>query len=217
MVMDLGKERRRGLGFYGWTGDTRTFSYDVVLERSLEFASAPRGLGLVAGERVAIIGSTTPHTVFSLLGVWLAGGIPSCLPPVALGRLADYCGATSRMLAALGPSVVLSDQRTAPVLDTVASAIHSRLGIHVTETLVGSNRFKEPVEAQPSDIALIQFSSGTTVDPKPIAIAHQSIIRNLAAMLSRYPQPHDQHSGVSWLPLYHDMGLTGGLLMALAS
>src|SRR5256885_10671918 len=110
--MDLGGERQRGLSFYGWTGETRAFSYDVVLERSLQCASALRELGLAAGERVAIIGSTTPDTVFSLLGVWLAGGVPSCLPPVAPGPVAGHFGTTVCLAASPCPSVVLSGPPT---------------------------------------------------------------------------------------------------------
>jgi acyl-CoA synthetase (AMP-forming)/AMP-acid ligase II len=217
VVMKLGDERARGLSFYEWTGEVQAFPYAKVLERSLLHASSLRDLGLARGDRVALIAPTTPSSVFSLLGIWLAGGIPSCLPPVALGRLADYHGATSRMLSALSPAMILTDERTGTALSPVLSKVRPRLGTHVLDKVARANRVLEAVDAQPSDIALIQFSSGTTVDPKPIAIRHESIVQNLTGMLTRYPKPYEQHSGVSWLPLYHDMGLIGGLLMGLYS
>ena len=215
VITELARTRTRGLSFYGWTGQREPFSYPAVLERSLAYSSALRELGLQPGERVAIVSSTTPAAVFALLGTWLAGGIPSCLPPLALGRMADYQGTTTRMLAAFSPSLILSDQRTSTVLAAVAAEQQPRLGLHIVDKLPAPSRVLEPVESSPSDIAFIQFSSGTTVDPKPVALRHEGVLHNLEGMLSRYPTPHDQQSGVSWLPLYHDMGLIGALLLGL--
>ena len=64
-------------------------------------------------------------------------------------------------------------------------------------------------------MALIQFSSGTTHDPKPVALTHANLLSNLAAIehyLSADGAPYPV--GVTWLPLYHDMGLIGNLLVA---
>lgn len=64
-------------------------------------------------------------------------------------------------------------------------------------------------------MALIQFSSGTTNDPKPVALTHANLLSNLAA-IEGYIVTHDGPPpvGVTWLPLYHDMGLIGNLLSA---
>jgi acyl-CoA synthetase (AMP-forming)/AMP-acid ligase II len=64
------------------------------------------------------------------------------------------------------------------------------------------------------ELALIQFSSGTTVDPKPVALTHRNVLANIAAIETVIP-PDDAQAGVSWLPLYHDMGLIGCLLLAV--
>jgi fatty-acyl-CoA synthase len=72
------------------------------------------------------------------------------------------------------------------------------------------------VEAAADDVALIQFSSGTTHDPKPVALTHANLLWNLAA-IERYITAEmgaDDPIGVTWLPLYHDMGLIGNLLSA---
>jgi len=62
---------------------------------------------------------------------------------------------------------------------------------------------------------LIQFSSGTTVDPKPVALTQSNVLANVAAIQTIVPDD-DAQAGVSWLPLYHDMGLIGCLLLAVA-
>ncbi|MEM8929669.1 MAG: AMP-binding protein, partial [Acidobacteriota bacterium] len=66
------------------------------------------------------------------------------------------------------------------------------------------------------DLALVQFSSGTTVAPKPVALSHRAIIAQVEALNSFWPDDDAvRHSGVSWLPLYHDMGLIGCIFPAL--
>jgi acyl-CoA synthetase (AMP-forming)/AMP-acid ligase II len=66
------------------------------------------------------------------------------------------------------------------------------------------------------DLALIQFSSGTTVDPKPVALSHRAVVSQAAALNAHWPDTDDRvQSGVSWLPLYHDMGLIGCVITAL--
>ena len=66
------------------------------------------------------------------------------------------------------------------------------------------------------DLALVQFSSGTTVDPKPVALSHRAIVAQ-TRILNGFWSDTDgvTNSGVSWLPLYHDMGLIGAVLPAL--
>src|SRR5262249_4413312 len=72
-------------------------------------------------------------------------------------------------------------------------------------------------EANPGDLAMVQFSSGTVVDPKPVALTHASLLANVGAMHERFAEAGADVSahGVSWLPLYHDMGLIGCVFVAL--
>ncbi|MEO1370424.1 MAG: AMP-binding protein, partial [Acidobacteriota bacterium] len=66
------------------------------------------------------------------------------------------------------------------------------------------------------DLALVQFSSGTTVDPKPVALRHLHITSHVLTLNGFWPDDDDiRHTGVSWLPLYHDMGLIGCVFPAL--
>jgi acyl-CoA synthetase (AMP-forming)/AMP-acid ligase II len=72
------------------------------------------------------------------------------------------------------------------------------------------------VEARPEALGLIQFSSGSTVEPKPVALTHAALMAQVAALEAASPLPPGTPPvGVSWLPLYHDMGLIGCLLAAL--
>jgi acyl-CoA synthetase (AMP-forming)/AMP-acid ligase II len=69
---------------------------------------------------------------------------------------------------------------------------------------------------EPDDLALVQFSSGTTVDPKPVALTHRAIMAQVRALNQFWPDTATvRHTGASWLPLYHDMGLIGCVFPAL--
>jgi acyl-CoA synthetase (AMP-forming)/AMP-acid ligase II len=71
-------------------------------------------------------------------------------------------------------------------------------------------------EVDPDSLGLVQFSSGTTVDPKPVALTHRALMAQTTSLNGFWPDtPEVRHSGVSWLPLYHDMGLIGCVFTVL--
>ncbi|TGD87159.1 fatty acyl-AMP ligase, partial [Mycolicibacterium sp. CH28] len=129
--------------------------------------------------------------------------------PVRLGKLDEYHQRTTAMLRAVEAALVVTDARIRPLLDGAPT----RLGCVVAAELDGAGELEST--AVSDDIALIQFSSGTTHDPKPVALTHRNLLFNLAAIADYFagdslPAP----VGVTWLPLYHDMGLIGNLLTA---
>jgi acyl-CoA synthetase (AMP-forming)/AMP-acid ligase II len=90
-----------------------------------------------------------------------------------------------------------------------------RLGCRALAALPAAPQKRE--RGRGDDLALIQFSSGTTVDPKPVALEQRAVLAQVAALNSFWRHtPESPQSGVSWLPLYHDMGLIGGVFPALA-
>jgi acyl-CoA synthetase (AMP-forming)/AMP-acid ligase II len=140
----------------------------------------------------------------------LAGAVPVPLyPPLRLGRMEEFHRRTARMLQVSGARVVLSDSRISRFLGVAVAEARPPLGLQRV-------RRGQPitVHSSPSDLLLIQFSSGTTVDPKPVALTHANVLANIAAIETIVPGD-DAQAGVSWLPLYHDMGLIGCLLLAV--
>src|SRR5260370_127027 len=131
-------------------------------------------------------------------------------PRVRLGRLDGFHARPARMLASAGARVVVSDARISRLLGLSLEEARPELGLH-TSLSGGEPRF---APGSPEDLALIQFSSGTTVDPKPVALTHRNLLTNVAAIDTFLPRTGSE-AGVSWLPLYHDMGLIGCLLLAV--
>jgi fatty-acyl-CoA synthase len=185
-----------------------------VRERALSIAADLMARGVRRGDRVALVLPTCPEFVECLFGVLCAGAIPVPLyPPVRLGRLEEYHSKTAAMLRAVDAALVVTDERIRRFLGVAVQMAVPRLGCVIASSLGGMNSIEVRVAAD--DVALIQFSSGTTNDPKPVALTHANLLSNLAA-IARYLRDEGAPNpvGVTWLPLYHDMGLIGNLLSA---
>ncbi len=185
-----------------------------VRERAMSIAGDLMARGVQKGDRVALVLPTCPEFVECLFGVMCAGAIPVPLyPPVRLGKLGEYHAKTAAMLRAVDAALVVTDERIRRLLGPSVQLAAPRLGCVTASSLDGENSVE--IGASADAVALIQFSSGTTQDPKPVALTHANLLSNLAS-IERYliadgaPQP----VGVTWLPLYHDMGLIGNLLSA---
>jgi len=189
--------------------------YGEIHARASRTAGALRARGVVPGDRVALVFPTSPGFVDAFFGVLLAGAVPVPLyPPVRLGRLAEYLVATSRMIAAVGARLVLADVVTRRLLGKSIESSRPALGCLTPEELGEGGELERNVG--PDELGLIQFSSGSTADPRPVALSHASLMAQLAALRALLPaEDAVPQKGVSWLPLYHDMGLIGCLLQAV--
>ncbi len=207
-----------GVRFVGGAGAETSLSYRELWRRALEHGGALRALGLEPGERVAIVLPTAPSFFDAFFGTLAAGGVPVPLyPPVRLGRLEEYHARTAAMLSAVEATVVLTDARLHPLLGPSVAAARPRRGCLRLEELRPTPA--PVVQRDPGELAFIQFSSGTTRAPRPVALTHAQVLANVGAIagaiLAAYPEEGFRHSGVSWLPLYHDMGLVGCVLSAV--
>jgi fatty-acyl-CoA synthase len=211
-----GRHPEGGLRFVDRSEAATWFGWREVRERALAVCGGLRGLGVQPGDRVALIFPTGIEFFEGFFGALLAGAVPVPLyPPVRLGRMSEYLHHTARMLERSGSRLVLADSRVRRILGEAIAEARPDLGCRTIGDLPGSAM--EPVPVAPADLGLIQFSSGTTVDPKPVALSHRAIAAQVD-ILNGFWQDTDElrHSCVSWLPLYHDMGLIGCVFPALS-
>ncbi len=184
-----------------------------VFERSRRVAGGLRELGVEGGEVVGLFYPTGEEFICAFFGTLLAGAVPAPLyPPVRLGRLREYQSRTARLLQAAGIGRVLADTRLLRILGE--ALVGARCRSYTLAQLPAGEAVA--VEVEPDALGLVQFSSGTTVDPKPVALTHRALMAQTVALNSFWPDtPEQRHSGVSWLPLYHDMGLIGCVFTVL--
>jgi acyl-CoA synthetase (AMP-forming)/AMP-acid ligase II len=187
-------------------------SWAEILGRARRVAGALVGRGVGSGDRVAIVLRTEPAFLDAFFGAALAGAVPVPLyPPVRLGRLEEWIGSSARMVAAAGARILVSGGASQRLLGEVVARARPPLGLVSAQELLRAPALAR--SSSPDDLGLVQFSSGSTVDPKPVALTHRAILSQVAA-LTALCQPTPEDVLVSWLPLYHDMGLIGGLLAA---
>ncbi|MGZ6143098.1 MAG: AMP-binding protein, partial [Myxococcales bacterium] len=204
-----------GLTFLDAREHERFFSFPELEARAMRAAGALRAKGVKRGDRVAIVLPTCVEFMDAFFGALFAGAVPVPLyPPVRLGRLEEYHRQTARMLEVVGACLLVTDGRVRRLLGQAVERARPPLGCAVADELTSGPPLA--LDPGPDALALIQFSSGTTVDPKPVALTHANVLANVEAIDAFITATDPQaRAGVTWLPLYHDMGLIGCLLEAL--
>ena len=187
-------------------------------ERARRAAGALLDAGVRRGDRVAIVAPTGWGFCDAFFGAVLAGAVPVPLyPPVRLGRLDDYHAATATMLGRVEARVVVADPKVRLLLGESLDRARPPLGC-LTTTALGEGAPRDESGAMtPDALGLIQFSSGSTAAPRPVALSHRALMAQCEALPALFPPvaAGERAVGCSWLPLYHDMGLIGCLLEAV--
>ena len=170
------------------------------------------------GDRVTIVCQGLRPLVTSFFGAVLAGLHPSILPtPISRHRLQGYLQHVVSIVRVAEPKFVVVDEEVELVgkpLVKEANLENKALVIRHDELIDSSSRF-DLYEAAPDEIAVIQFTSGSTSSPRGVVLPHRCVAANVQAIVERLEvAPHDVGGG--WLPMYHDMGLIGNLLGAAA-
>lgn len=212
----LGAESN-GLCFVDRREQERHLGWTELRRRALRLAAALAGRGIGRGDRVALLYPTSEEFAVGFFGVSAAGAVPVPIaPPLRLGRMDEYLVQLSTLLAAALPALVLAEPRLAASLADAGLEVPAG-GAHTVEDLgAEDNVAVDAARPGPDELALLQFSSGTTSTPKPVALSHRALLAQVRILNDLWPDGEGvRHSGVSWLPLHHDMGLVGFLLSGL--
>ena len=186
---------------------------------SLAYAQLLAQAGILAGEVVILILPHGKHLIYSFFGAILQGAIPSIMPFLTEKLSADqYRASLAALFEITAPAAVITYPEFVSEVRQAASGATSIKSILVTSQIVdipstSKSRFPGLGRA-PSDIALLQHSSGTTGLQKGVALSHHAVFNQLAHY-SEAIQLSEQDVIVSWLPLYHDMGLISSFLMPI--
>ncbi|HNM64986.1 MAG TPA: AMP-binding protein [Accumulibacter sp.] len=200
----------------GETGDFRPqpLSYGDLLSASRRIAAGLVARGLRPQQTVALMLPTGRDYLTSFFGVMLAGGVPVPIyPPARLAQLADHLRRHARILANAEAVFIITVSEAKGVGALLRAAAPA-----LREILTPTELDQEPLallyRAVSSDVAFLQYTSGSTGDPKGVVLSHANLLANLRAMGQAVGVSSDDVF-VSWLPLYHDMGLIGAWFGAL--
>ncbi|HEX7643199.1 MAG TPA: AMP-binding protein [Burkholderiaceae bacterium] len=192
----------------------RAISYRALLAAAREKAAAMIELGLLPRQTVALMLPTGFDYLACFFGVLMAGGIPVPIyPPLRADQLEDHLKRHVHILSNAQAALFIAAEAALPVAHAMQASLPALDTVVAPQRLHSGRAFEDRI-MQTEDVALLQYTSGSTGYPKGVALTHANLLANIRALgAASHTTPADTF--VSWLPLYHDMGLIGAWLGSL--
>lgn len=202
--------------FHG-NDDVVELTYRGVLDGARRWCAALLDRGVTRGERVAVLTPTSPMFIQAFVGTQMAGAVPVPLPfALSMAGIDKFIANLAAIIANAGARVCIAGSEVRQALAQYAP-LHGTLEAIVSEGEVGREVGHVPTLTRSvggSDSAFIQYTSGTTGRPKGVVISQRALMANGFSIMDGAGLT-EQDVAVSWLPMFHDMGLIGCLLMPL--
>lgn len=220
--LEAAADRDGGVRFVGHSvapdGPVRV-SWRQMHDEARAVGAALQARGLIPGDHVAVLGPTSRELMTIVRGCWLAGIASMVLPlPMRMGSLDEFVSGTRARIRHGDAKLVLIDDQLAPFYEAVpgdppivpmASVLPGTAGLPSADAL-------EPPADDPDRLVILQYTSGSTSEPKGVMIPDRVLAANIDAACEAASLDDDEVM-VSWLPLYHDMGLVGFLAIPMTT
>ncbi|MEO6225861.1 MAG: fatty acyl-AMP ligase [Sphingomicrobium sp.] len=215
-TLDYAAKGARGLNFHDARGTlTQAYTYAELRADALAHASRFVALGIEPGDRIALVAETGPEFAACFFGAVYAGAWPVPLPlPTSFGGREAYVEQLVVQLHSCDPKIMIYPPEFVDFCNAAAELAGVASRGWDSLSAVDSAPAALP-EAQPDDIAYLQYSSGSTRFPHGVVVTHRALLDNLTAHAVGLGVEHSDRC-ISWLPWYHDMGLVGCFLSPLS-
>lgn len=193
-----------------------SLTYAELAARAQAVARGLAARDVAPGERVALMLPTGIEFFTAFFGILYAGAIPVPIyPPMRLSQLEDHLRRQVGILRNAGACLLITmpeGRRLAALLRAQVETLNAVESVADLASGGAANTLPRPGDAD--TVALIQYTSGSTGDPKGVVLSHANLLANIRAM-GGVIEASSADVFVSWLPLYHDMGLIGAWLGCL--
>ncbi|NJD03458.1 MAG: HAD-IIIC family phosphatase, partial [Ruminiclostridium sp.] len=216
----------KGITFVINENESRYFSYNEIYSKSLGILYGLQCKGIKPGDELVFQIEDNQEFIFLFWACLLGGIIPV---PVTVGNNDEHRLKLFKILEVLKKPNLITGQETLETLKRFADSKlpgkikdNTRYNVILLDEFVNAKKSGNAsasgiiYKAQPEDIAFIQFSSGSTGEPKGVVLTHENLLTNINAMISRTVM-NSRDSMLSWMPLTHDMGLILVHLTGLAA
>ncbi|MEZ5378839.1 MAG: AMP-binding protein [Acidimicrobiales bacterium] len=196
-----------------------SLSWAELHEQAKGAAAALQARGVQHGDHVALLGPTTQQLVTSLQAVWLCGATLVVLPlPMRLASLDEFVTATKERIHRADCVAVIVDPDLAPFVEVGPEdpPVYNMADLMPGEGRPTADDFIRP-DYDEDDLFVLQFTSGSTSAPKGVMLPNHVVAANLDAILEAAEVDVEDDVMVSWLPLYHDMGLVGFCILPMSA
>jgi acyl-CoA synthetase (AMP-forming)/AMP-acid ligase II len=200
----------------------QSITYDELIRGSARYSAALQNAGIKPGEVVILILQHGTDLIHGFFGAILNGSIPAIMPFLTEKLSPElYRRSLMALFDITKPSVVITYPGFMNEIHQVVRPGSSIRKILVTDQIpeiseLSAVNFEDGIKCSPDDIVLLQHSSGTTGLQKGVALSHQAVFNQLRSYASALELDNSDVI-VSWLPLYHDMGLIAGFLLPILS
>lgn len=189
--------------------------YGQLLEAARKVASGLIELGLKKGNTVALMLPTGESFFYAFFGILLAGGIPVPIyPPVRPDKIEEYALREATILNNAEVRILITFAQVETLGRLLRVFIKSLNSVTTVESLMLSKQTLPNFAFHTHEPALIQYTSGSTAAPKGVLLSHANLLANIRTA-GQAMQITSADVGISWLPLYHDMGLIGAWFCCL--
>ena len=210
-----GAPQRRHVLFYRTSEEIEALDYASLAERSREVAAGLIERGVSRQQAVAIMLPTSLEFFYTFYGILLAGGIPVPIyPPARLAQLEDHLRRQCAILDSAQAVVLVTVPEARLLAGFLRAEVPTLRDVATVQALRASTMQASLPTVVPEDIAFIQYTSGSTGNPKGVTLTHANLLANIRAW-GKAVALNAEDVAVSWLPLYHDMGLIGAWMGSL--
>jgi fatty-acyl-CoA synthase len=206
----LSKHEHRGFTFVRPDSSERFVPFAELVRGAHARASGLIARGARKGDRIALVIPDSEEFVLSFLGAALGGMVPVPMyPQMSFKNSETYLDTARHILNAGGAKFLIATAASCEYIEPVRESVPSLEAIVLSEDLKTHAPGELP-EVLPEDLCFLQFTSGSTSKPKGVAVTHRNLAWNSECfMIHGLDKDSARDKGVTWLPLFHDMGLIG--------
>ncbi len=210
-VKELRHKTDKGFVFIRSDGTERFCSFQEIDAEATRRGAHFAARGIKKGDRVAIVVPDPDDFVLSFLGAIYAGGVPVPMyPQLSFKNVDTYHDTVTHIVNASKASLLLTTTAMRQFVDPVMPRATTIRELVTVDQLAGPAPGSLDVKLSPEDLCFLQFTSGSTSRPKGVMVTHGNLAANSEAfMIHGLGKDSSVDKGVSWLPLFHDMGLIG--------
>ncbi len=216
-ALDYAARGETGVNIHNLRGQlSEVLPYSVLREQAVALGRRMLAAGLEPGDRVGLVAESDGDFIRAFFACQYAGLVPAPLPlPAPFGGRDAYIEHIRRMLQSAGASAVFGPTALADWMQEAASGLDLKVKGDIAALPDGEDGPELP-GADPEGLSYLQFSSGSTRFPLGVAVTHCALMANVHAVTQYGVKVVAADRLVSWLPLYHDMGLIGFLFSPIA-
>ncbi len=215
-LFDYAKESTNSVTFFDFGIEDQSVTYGELYNISSKIAAYFQSRNIGAGETIAYFGGTNLATIYLIQAALMAGAIPVLLPlPLRVSYVEEFVTELKRRLVQINPKITIVDDEVDGYIsksDFITPFITSNELIKISKE---KNLSYVKPNIDPDSTVLLQFTSGTTGEPKGVPFNTSQIVSHIKSLIEATKANPATDTILSWVPLYHNMGLVGMTLMPL--